>query len=146
MEVYMQSLEKGGFKTSIDQPPDPATRQLRESSCDFEIMMSRIGPDFADPGAYLVMWEKGQPQNRCDIPFSKLWALHNQQATILDAAERRAIVEEMTDILINDEEEGLWAVFTHTLGHPYSYDPKVKWTPPKVLRGFGRYLNIWLDQ
>ena len=146
MAIYMEGLKKGGFSASIDQPPDPATRQQRESACDFEVIMSRIGPDFADPGAYLVMWEKGQAQNRCDTPFPKLWALHAQQATSLDAAERKSIVEQMTDILINDEEEGLWAVFTHTLGHPYSYDPSVHWNPPKVLRGWGRYLNIWLEK
>jgi ABC-type oligopeptide transport system substrate-binding subunit len=144
--IYAESLKQGGFEVEIDQPPDDATRQQRESACDFELTFSRIGPDYADPGAYLVMWEEGQPQNRCDIPFPKLWDLHRQQASILDQAQRARIVEQMTDIILNGEEEGLWAYFTHTLGHPYSYDPKVHWNPPKVLRGWGRYLNIWIEQ
>jgi peptide/nickel transport system substrate-binding protein len=144
--IYAESLKQGGFEVEIDQPPDAATRQQRESDCDFELTFSRIGPDFADPGAYLVMYEGGQPQNRCDIPFPKLWELHRQQASSLDSAERAQVVEQMNDIILNDEEEGLWAYFTHTLGHPYSYDPKVHWDPPKVLRGWGRYLNIWIEQ
>ena len=145
-QIYMEGLKNAGFTVEADVPPDGPTRQLRESSCDFELIMSRIGPDFADPGAYLVMWEEGQPQNRCNTPFPKLWDLHRKQATSLDPAERVSIVEQMTDILVNDEKEGLWALFTHTLGHPYSYDSKVHWDPPRVLRGWGRYTNIWMER
>jgi hypothetical protein len=52
----------------------------------------------------------------------------------------------MEDILINDEEEGLWAMFTHTLGHPYTYSPQTHWDPPKILRGWGRFWDMWKDQ
>ena len=91
---------------AADIPPDDAERQRKESDCEFNFIISRIAPDYADPGAYLVMWEEGQPQNRCNIPFPKLWALWDQQATSLDPRFRAGIVEQMEDILINDEEEG----------------------------------------
>ena len=114
--------------------------------CDFNFIISRIAPDYADPGAYLVMWEKGQAQNRCNIPFPKLWALWDQQATSLDPALRARVVEQMEEILIKNEEEGLWAMFTHTLGHPYTYSPQVHWNPPKILRGWGRFWDMWKEQ
>ena len=145
-EIYADGLRKGGFTVSADVPPDDNERQRRESVCDFNYIVSRIAPDYADPGAYLVMWEEGQAQNRCDIPFPKLWALWDQQATSLDPDFRAARVGEMEEILINDEEEGLWAMFTHTLGHPYTYSPQTHWDPPKILRGWGRFWDIWKEQ
>jgi peptide/nickel transport system substrate-binding protein len=145
-EIFADGLRSGGFTVNANVPPDDAERQRRESLCDFNYIVSRIAPDYADPGAYLVMWEEGQPQNRCNIPFPKLWALWDQQATSLDPAFRASIVEQMEDILINDEEEGLWAMFTHTLGHPYTYSPQTHWDPPKILRGWGRFWDMWKDQ
>ncbi len=145
-EIFADGLRAGGFTVTADVPPDDAERQRRESVCDFNYIVSRIAPDYADPGAYLVMWEEGQAQNRCDIPFPKLWALWDQQATSLDPAERARVVAQMEDILINDEEEGLWAMFTHTLGHPYTYSPQTHWDPPKILRGWGRFWDIWKEQ
>ena len=145
-EIFANGLRSGGFKVSANIPPDDAERQRRESVCDFNFIISRIAPDYADPGAYLVMWEKGQAQNRCNIPFPKLWALWDQQATSLDPALRASVVEQMEEILINDEEEGLWAMFTHTLGHPYTYSPQVHWNPPKILRGWGRFWDMWKEQ
>ena len=144
-EIFADGLRSGGFTVNADVPPDDAERQRRESLCDFNYIVSRIAPDYADPGAYLVMWEEGQPQNRCNIPFPKLWALWDQQATSLDPAFRASIVEQMEDILINDEEEGLWAMFTHTLGHPYTYSPQTHWDPPKILRGWGRFWDMWKE-
>ena len=145
-EIFADGLRSGGFTVNANVPPDDAERQRRESLCDFNYIVSRIAPDYADPGAYLVMWEEGQPQNRCNIPFPQLWALWDQQATSLDPAFRASIVEQMEDILINDEEEGLWAMFTHTLGHPYTYSPQTHWDPPKILRGWGRFWDMWKDQ
>jgi peptide/nickel transport system substrate-binding protein len=145
-EIFANGLRGGGFTVAADVPPDDPERQRRESVCDFNFIISRIAPDYADPGAYLVMWEEGQPQNRCNIQFPKLWDLHRQQASSLDPAERARIVGEVEDILINDEEEGLWAMFTHTLGHPYTYSPQLHWDPPKILRGWGRFWDMWLEQ
>ena len=145
-EIFADGLRSGGFTVNADVPPDDAERQRRESLCDFNYIVSRIAPDYADPGAYLVMWEEGQPQNRCNIPFPKLWNLWDQQATSLDPAFRAGVVEQMEEILINDEDEGLWAMFTHTLGHPYTYSPQTHWDPPKILRGWGRFWDIWKDQ
>ena len=145
-EIFADGLRAGGFTVAADVPPDDAERQRRESVCDFNFIISRIAPDYADPGAYLVMWEEGQPQNRCNIPFPKLWGLWDQQATSLDADFRASVVADMEDILINDEEEGLWAMFTHTLGHPYTYSPLTHWDPPKILRGWGRFWDIWKEQ
>ncbi len=145
-EIFADGLRNGGFTVTADIPPDDAERQRRESLCDFNFIISRIAPDYADPGAYLVMWEKGQAQNRCNIEFPKLWALWDQQATSLDPVFRASIVEQMEDLLINDEDEGLWAMFTHTLGHPYTYSPQVHWDPPKILRGWGRFWDIWKER
>jgi oligopeptide transport system substrate-binding protein len=145
-EIFADGLRSGGFTVTPDIPPDDNERQRRESICDFNFIISRIAPDYADPGAYLVMWEEGQAQNRCDIPFPKLWALWDEQATSLDPAFRAARVKEMEHILLNDEDEGLWAMFTHTLGHPYTYSPQTHWNPPKILRGWGRFWDIWMEQ
>ena len=124
-EIFADGLRAGGFTVSADVPPDDNERQRRESVCDFQFIISRIAPDYADPGAYLVMWEEGQAQNRCDIPFPKLWVQWDKQATSLDPAVRKAAVKEMEDILLNDEEEGLYAMFTHTLAtlHLPAHDP-----------------------
>ena len=145
-EIFADGLRAGGFTVTPDIPPDDNVRQQRESACDFNFIISRIAPDYADPGAYLVMWEEGQAQNRCDIPFPKLWEQWDKQATSLDRSVRAAAVAEMEDILLNDEEEGLWAMFTHTLGHPYTYSPQTHWNPPKILRGWGRFWDIWMER
>ncbi len=145
-EIFANGLRAGGFTVSADVPPDDNERQRRESVCDFNFIISRIAPDYADPGAYLVMWEEGQPQNRCDIPFPKLWEQWDKQATSLDRSVREGAVAEMERILLEDEDEGLWAMFTHTLGHPYTYSPQTHWNPPSILRGWGRFWDIWMER
>ena len=144
---YSQGLREIGLDVVVDTPADGAAFQLRESPCEFMIEIHRAAPDFADPNAWLVFFERGSPQNRCDTEMPKVWDLFDQQAGLIDPKERTPIIRQMTELLFNDPDEGLWIYNLHQAGYWFSINPKFHWPTPRLLRPGGwRFVDAWLEQ
>ncbi|MFQ5860388.1 MAG: ABC transporter substrate-binding protein [Dehalococcoidia bacterium] len=144
---YSDGLRAVGFNVEMDTPPDGAAFQARESPCEFMAEVHRAAPDYADPNAWLVFFEEGAPQNRCNAVMPQVWDLFDQQASLVNTEDRIPIIRQLTETVLNDPNEGLWIYQLHQAGYWLSINPDLHWPIPGILRAGGfRFLGMWFEQ
>ncbi len=125
--------------TGVDQKN---SRTQKQTDRDFDITLTRWGPDYADPTTYLTLMTKGHYFNYGDFDNSKYDAKIKAINSETDKTKRWKLCQEAEAILFEDDQypvvplfqtggailigENIEGLEVHTFGTPYIYKNVVK--------------------